>query len=495
MSGYANIEHVVVVMLENRSFDNLLGWLYEDDPPANFLPSSNQSPFDGLVPGKYSNAMAGGHPAVFATKGTTAWPGVANANCVPTPDPNEPFDNATRQIYGTQPPVAGPTMGGFLADYAAAAGVTAESSGQIMQSYDPNKQVSVIATLARQFAVSDRWFASVPSQTWPNRAFVHTGSSDGHLNNDNYELYDIDTIFETLQSAGKSWGIFHDTDYLPSLTLGQFLPRLAIHDDHFGDFGEFKSRCKASPTAKAENKLPQYSFVEPRFQAELGWFRVLYPEDYHPPHEVNRGEMFLYQVYETIRKCPYRDKILVIITFDEHGGCYDHTPPPTNAQPPAPYPVSRDGRFPFDRFGVRVPALVVSSYVAPGTVFRAEGDTPFDHTSILATLREWLQLNPFLPSPRIAAAPTLKNVMNAPGPREWPEIPKPSKASGKDASLDTPLSDVQRSVVASHIRHRDGLFAHPAAVPAAKAAMTYRDAARLTVPASRRWWWRLRGQI
>ena len=104
---------------------------------------------------------------------------------------------------------------------------------------------------------------------------------------------------------------------------------------------------------------------------EPGLFKIDYPEDYHPPHNVCRGEQFLAQIYEAIRSSPYRNEILLVITYDEHGGCYDHVPPPANAAPPEPEPVSRDGRFHFDRFGVRVPAIVVSSYVRAGTVFRA----------------------------------------------------------------------------------------------------------------------------
>jgi len=124
------------------------------------------------------------------------------------------------------------------------------------------------------------------------------------------------------------------------------------------------------------------------------WFGLgKQPNDYHPPHNICRGETFLAELYNTIRKSPYRDKILLLITFDEHGGCFDHVPPPTGAKPPMPSPVSRDGEFHFDRFGVRVPAIVVSSYVESGTVFRAaDNQIPYDHTSIPATLGDWLSL-------------------------------------------------------------------------------------------------------
>ncbi len=182
-------------------------------------------------------------------------------------------------------------MGGFLQDYATADGVPADAAAQIMQTFGPG-DANVINDLARSFAVCDRWFAPVPSQTWPNRGFVHTGSSDGHLDNDDYELYDIPTVFNALEAAGKTWGVFHETDYLPSLTWGQFLPRMLAHDDHFRPLKEFKHCCRAGVAADPSRKLPQYSFLEPRFQSELGWLRIHYPNDFHPPHDVSRGRKF-----------------------------------------------------------------------------------------------------------------------------------------------------------------------------------------------------------
>jgi len=175
---------------------------------------------------------------------------------------------------------------------------------------------------------------------------------------------------------------------------------------------------------------------------------------------------------------------MLIVTFDEHGGCYDHVPPPTGAAPPAPHAVSLDGKFKFDRFGVRVPAIVVSSYVEPGTVFRASpGETPYDHTSILATLRDWLRLESgpggFLPSPRIKAAPTLDRVLTRPKGqenRDWSDIRAKCSIDGSDVSKDTPLSDVQKSILAAAKAQQAGM--HPAeAAHQAKKLTTYEHGA------------------
>ncbi len=452
--GMENIEHLVVLMFENRSFDNLLGWLYDDetDPPKLNIPNQTPPIFNGLKPNTYFNLLDG--EQVFASRPPSSWPSCPNANQVPTPDPQEEFDKVTFQIFGTSSPGSEDKayMSGFLKNYSTTEAGNA-SVKQIMQSYGP-AEANVINGLARNFAVCDGWFASVPSQTWPNRGFIHTGSSDGHVNNDDLEWYHIPTIFNVLEDQGKLWEVFFNSG-INSFTYLQF-PYLGGLRDHFHDYSDFEERCKAQPDADPSQKLPEYSFVEPRFLS--GWFGLgEQPNDYHPPHNICRGEQFLANVYRAIQKSPYRDKIMFVVTFDEHGGCYDHVPPPTGAQAPQPCPLSRDGKFKFDRFGVRVPAIVVSSYVEPGTAFRAaEGEAPYDHTSIAATLRDWLKLDSgpgkFLPSPRIAAAPTLDRVLIREKGNEntnWPDITTTCTIDGSDISPDMPLNDVQRGLIAA----------------------------------------------
>ena len=452
--GMENIEHVVVVMFENRSFDNLLGWLYDNDtdPPKFNIPPQDPPVFEGLKGGKYSNVL--GNQTVPVTRPTTAWLCCPNNNQVPTPDPHEEFENVTIQLFGSSPPATGQLadMSGFLKNYSTTNAGTA-SGGQIMQTFGPD-QANVINGLARNFAVCEHWFASVPSQTWPNRGFVHTGSSDGHTDNDSYiDVYGIQTIFNILQNQRKSWAVFHDSDYIPSLTMWQ-LPLAGAMRANFRGYSEFKDYCAAKADADPADKLPAYSFIEPRFVQE---FLVKQPADYHPPHNICRGETFLADVYQSVRNCPYRNKIMLVILFDEHGGCYDHVAPPTGAIAPVPGSVSRDGTFNFNRYGVRVPAVVVSSYVEPGTVFRASAnEKPFDHTSLLATLRDWLQLatdpNGFLPSPRIASAPTLDRVLTRMAGNEntnWPDIAAHCVIDGSDVSSETPLNDLQKGLLAA----------------------------------------------
>jgi len=436
------IEHVVVLMMENRSLDNLLGWIYQPGStpvPKLFLPPDSATSFNGLQP-SFSNSdpsVNDGQP-VRVTNGTTEWyeggTTIVTPWFVPSPDPGEEFDHVTTQISNN--------MGGFLTDYVTQqAGVPAE---QIMQAYSV-AQLPVISTLATSFAVSDAWFASVPTQTWPNRGFVQTGSSDGNINN-NYEPWDINTIFDICDQNGLSWTVYND-GALPSLTKVMFLGKYIDNDTNFGDIAAFQAACAQPADASPADKLPAFTFVEPNFGV------IGNDESYHPPHDVRAGEIFLSTIYSALQQCAYRDAILFLLLFDEHGGTYDHVEPPSSAKPPYPGAVSKEENFAFDRFGVRTPAIMVSSWVMPQTVFRSNTAVPIDHTSVLATLRDWQGLGvafaTSLPSPRIAAAPTLDFVLTAGDPIPWPTMPPPPVTLSEIAEPDdsAPLNGVQQSVL------------------------------------------------
>ncbi|QSQ23962.1 hypothetical protein JY651_02980 [Pyxidicoccus parkwayensis] len=443
-----NIQHVVVLMMENRSFDNLLGWLYSGsgNQPPNNIPAQSPTTYAGLVANTYSNTTSD-LGTLYAQNGTSAWQPDVPPTAVPNPDPGESFDQMTAQIINASGTA---DMSGFLANYESIAGATA---GQVMQQYSTD-QVPIISALARSFAVSDAWFASAPCQTWPNRGFVHTGSSDGHINNDDYEPYDIETIFNLLENQGISWAVYNDT-FLPSLVRVMF-PKLWLDSTHFLGMEDFYTACQASADADASQKLPTYTFLEPNF----GYVGA--DESYHPPDDIGPAEEFLQKVYAALQGCAYRDDILFIVTFDEHGGCYDHVPPPTGSVAPIPGSVSRTEDFTFNRFGVRVPALVISSYVTPGTVFRAPGSVPYDHTTILATLRDWLGIDPStftatLPSPRITAAPTLAGVLTETTPQSWPSISPPRQVR-RVSMTQAPINDLQMSLLVGAESRRRGAY-------------------------------------
>lgn len=436
-----NIKHVVVVMFENRSFDTMLGGLYSggagstgSTQPAHFLPAGGTPPpFDGLKPGLSNLSKTGGTvlasmPAATAT--------------LPDPDPQETFANVRIQLLGNAQ--GDSPMSGFVLNYESTA--TTDAS-QVMQCHSAG-QLNVLSTLAREYAVSDAWFASVPSQTWPNRAFAHAGTSNGHVDNgsppDPFD-WQLRTIFNVLGDVGASWAVYSDALVAPSLTLTMF-PTLwdAKYKPNFQRFSAFVSACQ-------NNTLPQYAFIEPRF--------LLDPNDQHPPHDVYAGERFLYDIWSAISTSPAWPETLLVITYDEHGGTYDHVLPPANAVPPDAASNPGDQNYGFDSFGVRVPAVVVSPYIAAGTVFRAAGTTPYDHTSILATLRDWLDIAPadMLASQRVAAAPTLAPLLTLDTPRtDLPTIAAPPSTGFIATSLARPLNDLQQSLVSGTAR-RSGL--------------------------------------
>lgn len=375
----ASIEHVVVLMLENRSFDCMLGRLYRDRPDFDGLRGDEANPLhrdDGVV------------EQIPVWNDDSITPDAAS---IPDPDPGELFDDIAMQIYGLHPDGT-PRMNGFVDNYVRqpANGAPLDPRA-VMHCFVPD-QLPVLSLLARSFGVIDRWFSSAPCETWPNRLFAHTGTGGGQVNNAAIQRpFILPTVFRRLASRGRSWKVyFHDVPQTAALvTLWPWIPT---------NFRLFVEEFAADATRGA---LPTYSFIEPRYFTD----RLLncIPNDAHPPHNVAYAEQLLATVYNAVRAGPAWERTLLLIVFDEHGGCYDHVPPPaaTPVGPPAP------NGFTFDRYGPRVPAVVVSPYVPAGSVIRPPTDgPPFDHTSIIATLDALFDLGEPL-SLRAARAPTL----------------------------------------------------------------------------------------
>lgn len=444
------IDHLVVVMMENRSFDNLLGWVYSPDNPAPWdrpkrnIPPQDPPTCDGLQLGKYWNPDNAAPPNKVPVKRGTSG---QNKFYVPDPDPQELFDHMNFQQFETETPAEGQpaNMMGFLKDYATRK--KNPNPDQIMETYDTS-ELPVMTALARSYAMSDRWFGSAPCQTWPNRAFMHAGTSCGRVNNCDHNednclpdpgYYDVPTIFNVLKNTGHSWKVYNDT-ILMSLTRAQFIEHLGspLLEDHFHGFDRF---CKDA----VEGNLPQYSFVEPSFLIE--------PNDQHPPHNVPVGEKFLYDVWHAVSSGPHWASTLLVITFDEHGGCFDHRGPLWTATRPDDSPPQQP--FGFNRWGPRVPAIVVSPLIEPGTVFRSGSPTvEYDHTSILATLRDWLCIpaDKMLKSKRIEKAPTLQCLLTRSSARDdLPEIEPPEITPDMLAPSTGPLSSIQKAVIAATV--------------------------------------------
>ncbi len=379
-----HINHVVVLMLENRSFDCLFGGLYPKTPD-----------FDGLQ-GNESNLDRAVVPVPVWNSPGTARPTMK----IPDPDPGELWTDMTTQIFGQNPPPAGAeaAMSGFVRNYQDQA---AQHPGSI---YDPRavmhhfvpEQLPVLSKLARQFAICDRWHASAPCQTWPNRFFVHAATAGGYENNEpGHVPFAMPTIFTRFDAhqIDNGWKIyFHDV--AQAWALSDLWP----HKNRFHLYSQFHVDARTGA-------LPAYSFIEPRYFADF-----TLPNDGHPPHAMTLAEQLVADVYNILRASPLWVQTLLVVTCDEHGGCYDHVPPP-GAVPPDDLWQQRGRPFAFDRYGVRVPAVLVSPYIRQGTVLRPpHGSPPFDHTSIISTLRRRFNLGPAL-THRDAAAPDLYGVL------------------------------------------------------------------------------------
>jgi len=389
-----DIKHVVVLMLENRSFDCMLGMLYQ----------SNDR-FDGLT-GTESNTWHkpdGSHQDIPVTKAPVL---DAKTVCIPDPDPGESFRDIHMQIHGLAadgtPNTGAPMMGGFVDNYMRQPATTPPADPYAVMHYFTPDQVPVISKLARAFGVSDRWHASAPCQTWPNRFFAHTGTANGYVDNSPTHFpYEMDTVFNRLSDVNQEWRIyFHDMPQ--TMTLANIWGD--AFTSHFLGLDDFIQ-------AAADGTLPAYSFIEPRYFAGLfGW---AIPNDEHPPHNVAYGEQLIAAVYNAVRGGPAWRQTLFVVTYDEHGGCFDHVVPPPATPPDGKAP---DG-FDFGYFGVRVPAVIISPYVPAGSIIRPPppGLTPFDHTSIIATLRKLFGIKPL--TARDDAAPNLVDVLEAFGTR------------------------------------------------------------------------------
>jgi phospholipase C len=392
------INNIVVLMLENRSFDHMLGFLYTN--AGNVSPTGQ--PFEGLT-GQESNPGADG----LAVQIFQIDPTGANAYFMPGADPGEGYKSTNSELFGTTdaptPPIA--ANQGFVTDFAYTLGWEAAdrsysilpgtTANNIMGVFTP-AMLPVLSGLASGYAVCDYWFGSVPTETLPNRAFVCAATSQGHMD-DHSKSYTCPSIFGLLTNNNIGWSIYgYDQD---PLTRQDFTDTTDADDSHFGLFTDFQA-------AAAAGTLPAYTFLEPSWGAS--------GNSQHPNYNVALGEQLIHDVYYALRNVPSWNDTLLIITYDEHGGCYDHVPPPSGATPPD----NSAGEFGFDftRFGPRVPAVLVSPLIAPGTVFRAPaGAVPLDHTSILKTVETRWNL-PALTA-RDAAASDLGAVLTLSVPR------------------------------------------------------------------------------
>ena len=352
-------DYLVVVMMENHSFDNLLGDLSRTGQPAA----------DGLtfdVGGEALNTNPGPSGPVRAFP----FPSTAQG-----PDVSQTWNATHQQIDGGK-------MDGFAASVA---------SKQPM-GYWPASVVPFAHSLAKTFTVANRWFCSAPCQTFANRRFLMAGTAYGDIATDLASLLDAPppngTIFDQLHQHGISW-----RNYFVDLPQTAIIPSIIdMYPGNLAPVAQFYLDC-------AVGTLPAVSFVDPEFGAlgELGRLLAQVPElagiaadlgtiggSEEDPQNLEYGEAWAYSVVEAVLHSPAWPRTLLIYTYDEHGGYYDHVPPPAAIAPDDIPPALSPGDIVggYNLYGVRVPAVVASPYARPNAVT----NVVHDHTSVLATI-------------------------------------------------------------------------------------------------------------
>jgi phospholipase C len=377
----AKVDHIVVVMMENRSFDHLLGYLRKD---------AGRADVDGLT-GNEVNVFQG-------------------QTFKPTKLTDTQFKQSPCHDFLCVADQMLDKMGGFVANYAAR--FPNFPPGAVMGYYG-KESLPAYDYLAREFAICDRWFTAHPGPTWPNRFVTITGQLNkdafGQFERDNPDLKtftpaETPTLFDHLTKRGVSWKYFeHGYSFIRLFTNFTFDETNVVpaNDPESGFFA----------LARA-GRLPQVTFLDPDF--------IDFPpgNDDHPPADLADGQRFIANVYNALRANPRSwEKTLLIVTYDEHGGFYDHVTPPNNAAPIAG----------ITQLGPRVPTFVASPWVKPGGV----ASEVFDHTSIAATiLRRFCSPNPPQMGARVAQAKDLRSLLTRTQPRlDQPPLTLPAAAA------------------------------------------------------------------
>jgi phospholipase C len=336
--GIAKINHIVVMMQENRSYDSYFARLHYEGQPA-----SEVEPL-------------GGNPN--PTGGARIHPFLKTALCE-TSDLNHSW-NGTHQEWN------GGLMNGFTAANVDTTSPHPDPSGSRTMGYYSSGALPFYYGIANQFAIADRYFASTLTQTFPNRFYLYTGTSFGHIRNDipSHTGFTQPSVFGELTAAHVSWRL-----YVSTFSVAQLLSDVINNPSHVKPISQYY-------TDAANGALPQVSFVESN-----PFGKVNVESDEHPNANVQVGEKLVHDVMQALVQSPNWPGSAMFLTYDEHGGFYDHVAPPAAVKPDniAPMLQAGDVAGAFDRYGIRVPAMVISPYAKEHFV----SHTVYDHTSIL----------------------------------------------------------------------------------------------------------------
>jgi phospholipase C len=468
----SKIKHVFVLMLENRSFDHMLGHSGITGTDAQ---TGAPTTIDGLA-GTESNS----HNGIAYTVSRGAPERALH-------DPGHGFTSVLIQLcgegarYESGEPYPAINNSGFVFDYARK---HPDTPDEAMKCFTP-EQVPVITALAREFVVCDRWFCSMPGPTEPNRWFVHAGTAndrDANLGKREYVTgmglpwggieFKNGSIFRLLKKKGVKYRIYA-CDEFPNVALLDGVSRTFDVDD-FDDFAE---------DVASESYDAAYTFIEPSYDV----FR-----DYkggnsqHPLGSVKAGELLIKRTYEALRKSPSWASSMLVVTYDEHGGYYDHVAPPPAA--PTGYKGRASG-FTFDRLGPRVPTVIVSPLIPKNLI----DHRVYEHSSVISTLIRRFRLGQL--TPRTSSSRDFRSLVTLDAPRQTPmTLPDPmagimarsikltvadTEAEKPDAPLDDDPTGLIASVVGSGlVQHLEvtPTSEHPAIRERVKALRTHHDA-------------------
>jgi phospholipase C len=346
-SRLAKLQHIVVLMQENRSFDSYFGVLHDQGQPRT------------------AEVPETGNPDPTNPNGPPIRPFRQPLPCISS-DVSHGWTETHLEINGGR-------MDGFTAQNVA----PEDPKGRRGMGYYDQRDLPYYSALARTFGIGDRYFASVPGPTYPNRFYEMTGTSFGHITNDLPPAggWTQPTIFGSLQAAGISWKVYN-----AQFPTASFFADVQAHKDHLAPISQYFADAKAGT-------LPQVAFVEPTY---IGVIAV--ESDEHPPANIQVGQQFTAGVVNALMASPNWSSSAFMLTYDEHGGFYDHVAPPRAPKPDNIAPILKPGdlNVPFDRYGVRVPFLLVSPFSKPNFVSHRVSD----HTSILKLIELRFGLKP-----------------------------------------------------------------------------------------------------
>ncbi|PYH88941.1 phosphoesterase superfamily protein [Aspergillus ellipticus CBS 707.79] len=412
----AKVKNVVVLVMENRSVDNLLG--------GQTIPGL-ENPINN---GPFCNPYNVTNPA----EGTVC--SAATDFDSITDDPDHAVYGNNFEFYGSFTPdnarIAGgqltPTQQGFVQEqirlYGADANRT-ELSTQVMNYYT-EQQVPVLTTLVQNFVVFNHWHSDIPGPTDPNRAALASGTSYGHGSNDeafSEHAFPQRSIFQQLTETNHSWINYY-------ATAGGTGPDAEFFDwTYTSNHTDLVRPLEHFYTAAAAGHLSEFTYINPSC-CGVG------TNSMHPSGRISDGEKLIKSVYEALRAGPQWGETLFILSFDETGGFHDHVPPPLAPKPdPLSYtattPSGANYTLEFNRLGGRIPTLLISPWVGQGVVEQkgttAQGQpASYSASSILRTLGYLWDFAPF--NPRVEAAPSFEHLIQSSARNNTPaKLPPP----------------------------------------------------------------------